>query len=113
MKVGPAMFASLSTEVRAPQMMRELGISNAFVAALCNIEQTKLSFAFRQLKPLPNEDSQKLMPILSRLLELRDAVHPLQIDLKNPANARSILEAFKGLDVEAVRERVITVLLVK
>src|SRR6267154_5530607 len=103
------MFASLATEGRAPQMMRELGISNAFVAALCDIEQTKLSFAFRQLKALSNDDSQKLMPILSRLLELRDAVHPLQIDLKNPANARIILEAFEGMDVEAIREKVITV----
>jgi predicted component of type VI protein secretion system len=104
------MFASLSAESRAPQLMRELGISNAFVSALCNIEQTKLSFAFRQMKALPTEDAVKLMLILPRLLELRDALHPLQIDLKNPSNARSILEAFEGMDVETIREKVVTVL---
>ena len=106
------MFASLSTEVRAPQMMRELGVSIAFVSALCSIEQTRLSFAFRQMKPLLNEEARKLNAVLPRLLELRDAVHPLQIDLKNPTNARATLRAFDGMDVDAIREK-IAVLLVK
>jgi hypothetical protein len=104
------MFASLSTEVRAPQMMRELGISTAFVSALCSIEQTRLSYAFRQLKPLPGSDAEKLNKVLSRLLDLRDAFHPLQVDLKNPMNARSILEAVEGMDTDTIREKVILAL---
>ena len=100
------MFASLSPEVRGPQMMRELGISNAFVCALCRIEATKLSYAFRQLKPLGNEEGLRLTQTLGRLIEIREAVAPLQIDLKNPTNARLVLDAFKGQDVEAIRARI-------
>lgn len=100
------MFASLSAEVRAPQLMRELGVSNSFVAALCRIEQTKLSLAFRQLKELSNDDTKKLMTILPRLIDLRDALDPLTLDLKNAANARRVLDAFEGQDVDTIRERV-------
>lgn len=81
-------------------------VSNAFVAALCKIEQTKLSFAFRQLKPLLNEEGQRLTETLSRLIEIRAAVTPLMIDLRNPANARLVLDAFEGMDSEMIREKV-------
>jgi hypothetical protein len=97
------MFASLSAELRAPQLMRELGVSNAFIAALCGIEQTKLSFSFRQIKALSNEESKKLVNTLLRLIELSDAISPLQIDLKNPTNARRVLDAFEGKDLNEVR----------
>ena len=100
------MFASYSAEVRAPQLMRELGVSNAFISALCGIEQTKLSFAFRQIKALSDEDSQPLMTTLRRLIELSDAISPLQIDLKNPTNARRVLDAFEGKNMEEVRTKV-------
>jgi hypothetical protein len=102
------MFASLSPEVRAPQMTRELGVSNAFVAALCKIEQTRLSFAFRQLKPLTNEEGLRLTSMLGRLIEIRESIAPLQIDLKNPANARLVLDAFEGQDAEAIRQKIST-----
>jgi hypothetical protein len=100
------MFASLSPEVRGPQMMRELSVSNAFIAALCRIEQTRLSYAFRQLKPLSNEEGLRLTQTLGRLIEIREAVAPLAIDLKNPANARLVLDAFEGQDAEAIRQKV-------
>ena len=100
------MFASLSPEVRGPQMLRELGISNAFVAALCSIEQTKLSLAFRQLKPLTNEEGLRLIRTLGRVIEIREAIAPFQIDLKNAANARLLLDAFEGQDTETIRQKV-------
>ena len=100
------MFASLSPEVRAPQIMRELGVSGAFVAALCQIEESKLSKALRQLKRLSNEEGLRLIETLNRLTELQKAVAPLAIDLKNPKNARLILEAFEGVDGDTIRERV-------
>jgi hypothetical protein len=102
------MYASLSPEVRGPQMMRELSVSNAFVAALCKIEQTRLSYAFRQLKPLSNEEGLRLTQTLGRLIEIREAVAPLSIDLKNPANARLVLDAFEGQDAESVRKKIST-----
>jgi hypothetical protein len=103
------MFASLSPEVRAPQMMRELGVSGAFVSALCRIEQTRLSFAFRQIKPLSNEEGLRLTQTLNRLIEIREAVAPLSIDLKSPANARLVLDAFEGQDAESIRTKISTI----
>jgi hypothetical protein len=100
------MFASLSAEVRAPQLMRELGISNAFVSVLCRIEPTKLSFAFRGLKPLTNEEGLRLTQTLVRLTEIRDNVAPLTVDLRSAANARLVLDAFEGQDVEAIKQKV-------
>ena len=100
------MFASLSAEVRAPELMRELGVSNAFVSAFSGIEQTKLSFAFRQLKPLSNAESEKLMRILHRLIVLRESLRPLAIDLKSPQYARAVFDAFEGQDADAIRAKV-------
>jgi hypothetical protein len=87
-------------------MMRELGVSNAFVAALCKIEQTKLSLALRQLKALDNSEGLRLTQTLRRLIEIREACAPLQIDLKNAANARLVLDAFDGQDAEAIRVKI-------
>ena len=100
------MFAALSPEVRGPQLMRELGISNAFVSALCRIESTKLSFAFRQLKPLSNDEGLRLVNALSRLVEIQENVRPLAVDLRSPEAARKVLAAFEGQDAESIREKI-------
>ena len=100
------MFASLSPEVRAPQIMRDLGVSGAFIAALCRIEESKLSKALRQLKPLTNEEGKRLIETLNRLTELQGAVAPLTVDLRNPQNARLLLDGFDGMDGDMIRERV-------
>jgi len=100
------MFASLSAESRAPQLLRELGISLAFVSALTGIEQTKLSLGFRQLKAFSNKDAWVLMNTLTRLIELRESVAPLTIDLKNASNARLVLDSFENMDTEMIREKV-------
>lgn len=100
------MFAALSPEVRGPELMRELGISNAFVSALCRIESTRLSFAFRQLKPLSNNDGVRLMETLSRLVEIQQSVSPLAVDLRSPETARKVLVAFEGQDAERIREKI-------
>jgi hypothetical protein len=100
------MLATLSAENRALGMMRELSISNAFVSVLCKIEQTKLSYAFRGLKTLSNEEGLLLMKTLSRLIEIRNNVSPLTVDLKNPANARLLIEAFEGRSEDEIRESI-------
>jgi hypothetical protein len=100
------MFATLSPENRAVPWLRDLGISNAFVSVLCEIEESKLSKALRKLKPLSNEEGLRLITTLNRLIELRDAVLPFVIDTKNPANARALLDAFEGQDAATVRVRV-------
>lgn len=102
-------FASLSPEVRAPVLMRDLSIGNAYVSALTGIEETRLGKALRQIKELPAEEGRRLIETLVRLSELRDAILPFVIDTKNPANARALLEAFAGQDAAAVRGRVSTI----
>ena len=106
-------FGSLSIESRGSAMVRELGISLAFLSALTRIEQTKLSLGFRQLKAFSNEDGLKLATTLNRLLELRDAVAPFTIDLRSPMKTRQVMDVFEGLDADAIREKVITTLLAK
>src|SRR4029077_1724065 len=100
------MYAALSPEVRGQQMVRDLGVSAAFVSALTGIEQTKLSRAFRQLKPLSNAEGMRLTQTLLTLIQLRDALAPLQLDLKNPANTRLVMGAFEGHDIETIRKKI-------
>jgi hypothetical protein len=100
------MFTSLSAENRALPLMRDLGCSNAFLAMLTRIEETKLSRAMRLLKPLSNDEGLRLISTLTRLVELRDALRPLCVDLKDPVNARRILDQFEEMDEAQVRERV-------
>ncbi len=99
-------FGSLSLEARGSEMVRELGISLAFLSALTGVERTKLSMGFRQLKKFEYADAAVLSSTLRQLLELRDALTPLTIDLTNPAKTRLAIDAFEGLDVEQIREKV-------
>lgn len=93
------MFASLSPEVRGPQLMRELGVSNAFVSVLCSIEPTKLSFAFRQLKPLPGHEGQRLVDTLQRLKQVRDAMGIVPLGLVDPQKTAELLSAMDEANV--------------
>ena len=102
-------FGSLSIEARGSTLVRELGCSLAFVSALTGVEQSKLSLGFRQLKAFSNKDAIELSTTLARLIELRDALSPLTIDLTDPTRARQAMEVFEGMDADAIRERVITV----
>ena len=61
------MFGSLSIEARGSALVRELGISLAFLSALSGVEQSKLSLGFRQLKAFTNDETKKL-EVLNRLL---------------------------------------------
>jgi hypothetical protein len=87
-------------------MIDSLKVSQAFVAALCRVEPSKLSLALRRLRPFGTEEGQDVVATLSRLVELRDALLPLQPDLRDPDNARLLLKATEGLDAEEIAERI-------
>jgi hypothetical protein len=99
-------FTALSAEVRARDLMQSLGISAAIVAILTNIEPSKLGFALRRIKPLTNEDGLRLTTTLNRLLEVRDAIRPFSLDLRDPEMTQQILDAFKDMDTAAIHERI-------
>jgi hypothetical protein len=107
MLLGDAMaFASLSAEVRAPGMLRELEISNSFVAALCRIDEAKLSKALRLLRELSNDEAERLMSTLHRLLEIRGALAPLSFDKSSALQTRRLLDSLSHLSADEIRERV-------
>ena len=99
-------FGSLSIEARGSALVRELGISLAFLSALTSVEQSKLSLGFRQLKAFSNSEAEHLSNTLNRLLVLQNSLAPLSLDPRNPANARLVLDSLKDQDAEAVREKV-------
>jgi hypothetical protein len=99
-------LGTLSIEARGPAILRDLGCSLAFVSGLTGVEQSKLSLGFRQLKEFNAWESHVLSTTLLRLIEIRDAISPLAIDLRNPTNARLVLDAFKGLDAGEIRQKV-------
>jgi hypothetical protein len=101
-------FGSLSIEARGSTLVRELGISLAFLSSLTGVEQSKLSLGFRQLKAFSNSESEKLSSTLNRLLVLQSSLAPLSLDLRNPANTRLVFDALKDEDAEAIRQKVST-----
>jgi hypothetical protein len=103
---GLMAFGSLSMEARGSALVRELGISLAFLSALTGVEQSKLSLGFRQLKAFSGKDTEILSNTLNRLLVLQASLAPLSLDLRNPANARLVLDALKDQDSEAIRQKV-------
>ena len=99
-------FASLSAEVRAPILIAELKLRNAYVASLCSIDEAKLSRALRQLRELSNEESERLMSTLLRLMALQNSIAPFSIDRTDPKRTRALLEATEHWDESEVRQRV-------
>jgi hypothetical protein len=103
-------FATLCHENRAKDLMRELGISAAVVAIVCRVEASKLNMALRHLRELSNEEGLRLTSTLSRLLEIRDAIRPFALDLKDPKMVTEILNAFEDLDSAEIHQKVRAVL---
>jgi predicted component of type VI protein secretion system len=100
-------FGSLSIEARGGSMARELGISLAYLAAISGVEQSKLSLGFRQLgKGFNPQETERLTETLKRLTELQNSLAPLSLDLRNPANARLVIDALKGQDPEVIRQKI-------
>lgn len=99
-------FGSLSIEARGSALVRELGISLAFLSSLTGVEQTKLSLGFRQLKSFNGVESEKLSNTLNRLLVLQSSLAPLSLDLRNPANARLVIDALKDRQPEEIRAQI-------
>jgi hypothetical protein len=99
-------FGSLSIEARGSALVRELGISLAFLSSLTGVEQSKLSLGFRQLKGFNHAETEILTTTLNRLLVLQSSLAPLSLDLRNPANAKLVMDGLKDEDAEAIRQKI-------
>src|SRR5207253_2761036 len=99
-------FASLSSEVRGAQLATKLNLRNDFVSALCDIEPSKLSRAFRCMRELDPAEGVRLTTRLHRLVELQEALSPLSIDLRTPAAAQDALDAFADYSADEVRKKI-------
>jgi hypothetical protein len=105
---GAAMPATFSAENRLNERMKILGVSAAFIAALGRVLPSVLSDAFRGNRALSNEKATELLLVTSRLIELVDAVKPLQLPLKNAADTIRILDHLEheGIDAPTVRTKI-------
>ncbi len=95
----------LSVENRLRDLSYELGVSNAFVAALGGIQPTTLSNAYRGIKALDNEVGQELQAQLVFLMQISEALRPFTIPMTNAAETRELIHSLQkvGVTPETVR----------
>jgi hypothetical protein len=86
------MYAKYSAEARIQERMRSLEISNDFLAVLAGIPSSRLSLAFRAIKPLSNSDGERLLSLLSELEALAERAAPIPVAFKNPALIRDLIK---------------------
>jgi hypothetical protein len=82
---------TLSMEKQIEDRRLLLNCSAAFLCALAGIPASRLSYALRGLRPLPNVDGKKLMNLTYHLLEIKEAFSPLPIALVNVDEVRKLL----------------------
>ncbi len=88
-------FAKLSSENLIKEHLARLNCSADFLAGLAGIPPSRLSQAFRGIKPLTNEDSVCLDHVLTELDELVEAFRPVPVALTNPQQIRALLDDIK------------------
>jgi hypothetical protein len=86
------MPATLSAENRIKSHLEKLGCTSAFLANLAQIPASRLSEAFRGIRPLSNSDGILLDGILKRIDELVEAFRPVPVALENPRVIGELLE---------------------
>ena len=92
------MFATFSSERRVQERMAALGLSAANLAVVSGISATKISNAFRGLREFDSIESTKLLAVTSELIELVEAVRPLQL----PTNAADLARILDHLRREQI-----------
>ena len=95
--------ASLSYETRIQEKMRSLGCTSDFFAVLAGIPPSRLSQAFRAIKPLSNSDGEMLIGLLKDLEALTASVAPVPVSFRNPIVIRDLLAARRGDGKEGKR----------
>ena len=86
------MYAKLSFENRILERMRALEISADFLCALAGIPPSRLSQAFRSIKPLSNSDGLMLISLLSELEALAERAKPFPVAFRNPSIIKALIK---------------------
>jgi hypothetical protein len=86
------MFATLSYENRIMEKMRALGCTADFLSVMARVPASRLSHAFRGVRPLTNEDGEMFMDILNALENLVESVSPVPVSFKNPQLIRDLIK---------------------
>lgn len=92
-RTGKVRLATLSYENRIQQKIRSLGCSADFLAVLAEIPPSRLSQAFRAIRPLSNSDGEVLLAWLTELEALVESVAPIPVAFKNPGAIRELFNA--------------------
>jgi hypothetical protein len=85
------MFATLSYENRISEKMQSLGCSADFLSVLARVPASRLSHAFRGVRPLSNADGEMFLSILKGLEALVQSVAPVPVAFKNPSLIRELI----------------------
>jgi hypothetical protein len=70
--------------------------TNDFLAVLAGIPASRLSQAFRAIKPLSKADGEMLWDLLKELETLVESAAPVPVSFRNPIVIRDLLAARRG-----------------
>jgi hypothetical protein len=84
-------------------MIRErllrLNATNDFLAVLSGVPASRLSAAWRGVKPLDGATAERLLALTAQLGALADALKPVPVSMTNPAAVRVLLDSIRSHDI--------------
>jgi hypothetical protein len=87
------MSTLFSLENQITRRMDQLGLTADFLSALAQIPASRLSGAFRGVRPLESQQGLALIALLDKLDRLVAQAGPLPVSFKNPIAIRDLLTA--------------------
>jgi hypothetical protein len=90
-----AFLASHSSENTIRERLLRLNATNDFLAALSGIPASRLSAAWRGVKPLDGATAEKLLELTAQLGALAEALKPVPVSMTNPAAIRVLLDSIR------------------
>jgi hypothetical protein len=100
-------LAALSAENRIKSRLNELGATADFLSSLDGqISGSRLSQALRGLRPLEHRDSERLLALTTRLMNLRDCFGKVPVAFSSAVVVREMLNSL-SVDDETLRQTIV------
>jgi hypothetical protein len=100
------MRATYAVENVVQTRMKELGCTASFVAALYGMSQGRMSTVLSGQKDFTHEEGEALVKLTTRLIDIRNALGFVPLDLRDVKKVRDLLSAMDaaGVTTEQVQE---------
>ncbi|SRR5260370_631893 len=92
-------LASHSSEITIRERLLRLNATNDFLAALSGIPASRLSAAWRGVKPLDGATAERLLALTAQLGALAEALKPVPVSMTDPAAVRMLLDSIRLHDI--------------